>query len=94
MIQPYRHAAQGSARAAELFDEINGAVLQVRNLELVCASFFQRLLSVCSRRLQRHRQLGAHEVGHTLGLAHNYMGSTYTGCAEYDPVRREGCDAT
>ena len=27
MIQPYRHAAQGSARAAELFDEINGAVL-------------------------------------------------------------------
>ena len=70
MIQPYRHAAQGSARAAELFDEINGAVLQ------------------------RHRQLGAHEVGHTLGLAHNYMGSTYTGCAEYDPVRREGCDAT
>lgn len=26
--------------------------------------------------IQRHRQLGAHEVGHTLGLAHNFAGSS------------------
>ena len=42
-----------------------------------------------------HRQLGAHEVGHTLGLAHNYMGSTYTGCPEYSTHSgTQGCDAT
>ena len=71
MIQPYRHAAEGSRRAAELFAEIEAAVLQ------------------------RHRQLGAHEVGHTLGLAHNYMGSTYTGCPEFSSHSEgEGCDAT
>ena len=52
LIQPYRHAAEGSRQAAALFDEIEDAVLQ------------------------RHRQLAAHEVGHTLGLAHNYMGTT------------------
>ena len=51
LIQPYRHAAEGSRQATALFDEIEGAILQ------------------------RHRQLAAHEVGHTLGLAHNYMGS-------------------
>ena len=27
--------------------------------------------------LARVRQLSAHEVGHTLGLAHNYIASTY-----------------
>jgi hypothetical protein len=27
--------------------------------------------------MMRHRQLGAHETGHTLGLAHNFMGSVY-----------------
>ena len=52
LIQPYRHAAEGSREAASLFAEIEAAVLQ------------------------RHRQLAAHEVGHTLGLAHNYMGTT------------------
>lgn len=71
LIQPYRHAAEGSRRAGELFSEIEGAVLQ------------------------RHRQLGAHEVGHTLGLAHNYMGSTYTGCPEFTShLGGQGCDAT
>ena len=46
LIQPYRHASQGSPEAATLFAEIESAVLQ------------------------RHRQLAAHEVGHSLGLAH------------------------
>ena len=46
LIQPYRHASQGSPEAAALFAEIESAVLQ------------------------RHRQLAAHEVGHSLGLAH------------------------
>ncbi len=31
--------------------------------------------------LARVRQLSAHEVGHTLGLAHNYIASTYAGRA-------------
>ncbi len=31
--------------------------------------------------LARIRQLSAHEVGHTLGLAHNYIASTYAGRA-------------
>ncbi|MFO7768120.1 MAG: zinc-dependent metalloprotease [bacterium] len=31
--------------------------------------------------LARVRQLSAHEVGHTLGFAHNYMASTYAGRA-------------
>ncbi len=31
--------------------------------------------------LARVRQLSAHEVGHTLGFAHNYMSSTYAGRA-------------
>lgn len=71
LIQPFRHAAEGSRRAGQLFAEIEGAVLQ------------------------RHRQLGAHEVGHTLGLAHNYMGSTYTGCPEFSiHAGGHGCDAT
>lgn len=71
LIQPYRHATEGSRRAGELFAEIEDAVLQ------------------------RHRQLGAHEVGHTLGLAHNYMGSTYTGCPEFSShAGGQGCDAT
>ncbi len=71
LIQPYRHAAEGSRRAGELFSEIEEAVLQ------------------------RHRQLGAHEVGHTLGLAHNYMGSTYTECPEFSTHSGgQGCDAT
>ena len=52
LIQPYRHASEGSREAVSLFAEIEAAVLQ------------------------RHRQLAAHEVGHTLGLAHNYMGTT------------------
>lgn len=52
LIQPFRHAAEGSREASVLLAEIESAVLQ------------------------RHRQLAAHEVGHTLGLAHNYMGTS------------------
>ncbi len=33
--------------------------------------------------LARIRQLGAHEVGHTLGLSHNYISSAQTGAAKY-----------
>lgn len=33
--------------------------------------------SILAAIMQRVRQLGAHEVGHTLGLAHNFAGSTY-----------------
>ena len=36
----------------------------------------------------RHRQLGAHEVGHTLGLAHNFMGSV--ACAGSNADRATG----
>ena len=39
--------------------------------------------------IQRVSQLGAHEVGHTLGLAHNYAGSTarkgYSSVMDYPP---------
>lgn len=37
---------------------------------------------------------GAHEVGHTLGMVHNHMGTAYSGCPEFDPARGVGCDAT
>jgi hypothetical protein len=33
--------------------------------------------------LARIRQLGAHEVGHTLGLAHNYISSAQTAAGQY-----------
>ncbi len=33
--------------------------------------------------LARIRQLGAHEVGHTIGLSHNYLSSAQTGAARY-----------
>ena len=33
--------------------------------------------------LQRIRQLSAHEVGHTIGLSHNYISSAQDGAARY-----------
>lgn len=33
--------------------------------------------------LARIRQLGCHEVGHTIGLSHNYISSAQTGAAKY-----------
>ena len=43
--------------------------------------------------LARHRQLGAHETGHTLGLAHNYMG-TVACPASTQTLGGGGCDAS
>ena len=39
--------------------------------------------------LARVRQVSAHEVGHTLGLAHNYIASTYErgSVMDYPPPR-------
>lgn len=53
------------------------------------AAFSSLVDDVAAAILQRVRQLGAHEVGHTLGLAHNFAGSTavtgYASVMDYPP---------
>jgi len=50
--------------------------------------------------LDRIRQLGAHEVGHTLGLSHNYISSAQTAAGQYSvmdyphPMIELGADGT
>ncbi|MHB1194553.1 MAG: zinc-dependent metalloprotease [Longimicrobiales bacterium] len=39
--------------------------------------------AVTEMALARIRQLGCHEVGHTIGLSHNYISSAQTGAAKY-----------
>ena len=53
------------------------SVSSVRSPDLEYLAAFDPATDAAAMSLARIRQLSAHEVGHTLGLAHNFAASTY-----------------
>jgi hypothetical protein len=80
------HVRLGSLRARQ--DALIGlSMLQPRSAA-TATQVAEELDDVLQMVRMRHAQLGAHEVGHTLGLAHNFMGSA--ACAGSNSDRAAG----